>query len=142
MANDTADTKRFAVKLIVLLPRNPRMTRSEFISYYENGHARFWNETLREQLKAGTVEYRRNYITRQGSKTWGVGLNPEWPEEGNAPLPFDCITEFSFVDVEEYRRFAEIRKGSEISRLRSEDEVVLFDVSKPFLIYNAEVYQS
>jgi hypothetical protein len=135
-------TKRFAVKLIVLLPRNPGMTREEFIAYYENGHATFWNEVLAEQLKAGTAEYRRNYITRHGTKTWGTGIDPHWHPASSAPLPFDCITEFSFERIEDYQRYTNIRQEHETSRLRTADEAVLFDVSEPFEIYNAEVYQS
>ena len=134
--------RRFAIKLIGLLPRNSTMRREDFVSYYENGHATFWNEALKEQLRAGTAEYRRSYITRRGVKAHGATNSPQWAGGERGVWPFDCMTEFSFVEMRDYQRYQTIRQDPEVSRIRTEDEAVLFDVSKPFLIYTAEVYQS
>jgi hypothetical protein len=134
--------RRFAIKLIGLLPRNPTMRREDFVSYYENRHATFWNEALKDQLRTGTAEYRRSYITRRGVKAHGATNSPQWTGGEGDVVPFDCMAEFSFVQMRDYQRYQTIRQDPEISRIRTEDEAVLFDVSKRFLIYTAEVYQS
>lgn len=101
-------------KCIALLKRKPGLSRQAFIDYYETRHAVLIRELLPE-----IVEYRRNYIERDGLFEFG----------GAAPIDFDVITEIWLEDRAAYDRFIARATEPEIARRIAEDEENVFDRS-------------
>lgn len=109
------------IKAIALLRRKPSITREAFVDYYETRHA-----ALIRRLLPGIVEYRRNFVIREGAY-----LFPD-----AAPIDFDVITELWFADRAAYD--AAMAKAAEpgTARLIAEDEENLFDrrATRMFLV--------
>ena len=99
-------------KTIALLRCKPGLTREAFVDYYETKHA-----PLIRSLLPGIVDYRRNFVDREGLFEFG----------GAAPIDFDVVTELWFEDRAAYDRFIARCAEPEIAQRIADDEENLFD---------------
>lgn len=101
------------IKTIALLKKKAGLSREAFIHYYETQHA-----PLMRGLLPGIVDYRRNYLDREGA----------FVAPGH-PLDFDVVTELRFASRADYDRFLAKAAEPEVARTIAEDEENLFDRS-------------
>jgi len=99
-------------KCIALLRRRADLSRQAFVDYYENHHS-----VLIPQLLPGILDYRRNYVERDGAYIFADA----------APIDFDVVTEMWFTDRAAYDRFAARAAEPEIAARIAADEENLFD---------------
>lgn len=99
-------------KCIALLRRRKDISQAAFVDYYENHHS-----TLILRLLPGILDYRRNYVEREGAF-----LFPD-----AAPIDFDVVTELRFADRAAYDRFAARAAEPDIAQQIAQDEENLFD---------------
>ncbi|EQB02579.1 hypothetical protein L288_16420 [Sphingobium quisquiliarum P25] len=98
-------------KCIALLRRRPDISHEAFVDYYETQHAR-----LILRLLPGILDYRRNYVEREGAFT-----SPQ------APIDFDSVTEIRFADRAAYDLFLSKAAEPDIARQIAEDEANFLD---------------
>ena len=99
-------------KCIALLRRRADLSHQDFTAYYENRHS-----VLIRQLLPGILDYRRNYVEREGAFLFADA----------APIDFDVVTEMWFEDRAAYDRFAARAAEPEIAARIAADEENLFD---------------
>ena len=68
-------------------------------------------------LLPGIVEYRRNFVERDGA----------FPAADGSPIDFDVVTEIWLPDAEAHRRFLARAAEPEIARRLAEDEATMCD---------------
>lgn len=98
-------------KCIALLRKKPSLTREQLVAYYEGQHA-----PLILRLLPGIVDYRRNFIDRDGAFASPV-----------ADIDFDVVTEMRFADRAAYDRFLAAAADPAIAQAIAEDEENVFD---------------
>lgn len=101
-------------KCIALLRQRPDISREAFVDYYENRHS-----VLIRQLLPGILDYRRNYVDREGAFVF----------PGAQPMDFDVVTELRFADRAAYDRFTAKAAEPDIANQIARDEENLFDRS-------------
>lgn len=101
-------------KCIALLRRRSDLSREAFIDYYETRHS-----ALIQRLLPGIVDYRRNYVDRDGAFIF----------PGAQPMDFDVVTELRFADRAAYDHFTARAAEPDVARQIAEDEANLFDRS-------------
>lgn len=108
------------IKTVALLKRKAGLSRAEFIAYYETRHA-----PLIRSLLPGIIDYRRNYVDRDGAF-----------ESDVAAIDFDSVTEIYFADRAAYDRFLARAAEPDVARAIAEDEENVFDraASRMFLV--------
>jgi len=99
-------------KCIALLKRRDGMSHEAFVAYYETCHA-----PLIRHLLPGIVDYRRNYVDRDGTFLY--------PAAG--PIDFDVVTEIWLADRAAYDRFLARAAEPEVATAIAKDEENLFD---------------
>lgn len=122
-----------AVKMVCFMRRRPGMTREEFITYYETGHAELAMKILTdEQGRCVFGQYRRSFPV-PGSVT-------QFGEEGAPPYAwdFDVMTEIWYWTQEDYARFHECTLMPQVARALSEDEAKLFAMSSTTMFIGDE----
>lgn len=88
------------------------MTRDAFVSYYEGQHA-----PLIRSLLPGIVDYRRNYINRDGAFVF----------ESAAPFDFDVVTELWWASRTAYEAAIAIAAQAAIAAIIATDEENFLD---------------
>lgn len=101
-------------KCIALLRRKQGLSHEAFVDYYENRHS-----ALIRRLFPDIVDYRRNYVDREGAFLF----------PGAAPIDFDVVTEIRLADRAAYERFVAKAAEPDIARQIAEDEENVFDRS-------------
>ena len=100
------------IKCIALLKMKEGISRSDFMAYYENNHAR-----LILSLLPGIAEYKRNYVIRDARAFLPDGYT----------VDFDCITELWFDDASAHANFLAAAARPEIADRIARDEENIFD---------------
>jgi hypothetical protein len=104
------------IKLVVLLKRRPELTLEEFCARYEQEHAPLAARTIPPEVSAGIVSYVQNHALRfDGSTTEPA---------------YDCVTEFSFRDLDALRRWAAWYGGPGGKVLRDDEERFMLTVER------------
>ena len=112
-----------AVKMICTMRRRPGMSREEFISYYETGHAEVAMCTLvDDQGRCVFGQYRRTFPVPGGTTQIG--------DADAAPYAydFDVMTEIWFWTTADYEAFHALCSRPEVAKIMQEDEAKLFDM--------------
>jgi len=99
-------------KCVALLRCKRGLSREAFIDYYETRHA-----PLIRSLLPGILDYRRNYVERDGAFVFA----------GASPIDFDVVTEIWLADRAAYDRFVARAGEPDIAERIAQDEENLFD---------------
>ena len=115
-------------KLISIVKRKPGITKQEFKEYYENHHKKLGEQYLPPFCK----KYLRRYLE----------AIPSPMKPGQAPGPdIDCMVEFWFESVADYRAFEASVSSPERIKLITADEERFVDRANTFR-YTVEDYLS
>ena len=100
------------VKSIALLRRREGLSHAEFVAYYEELHA-----PLIRSLLPGIVEYRRNFVDRDGA----------FKSEDAAPFDFDVVTELWWESRAAYDAAMAVATGDDVAARIAVDEANFLD---------------
>src|SRR5690242_20384698 len=103
------------LKTILLLKCKDGLSREAFIDYYETRHV-----PLIRSVMPQIVEYRRNYLNRDGAFITPGASDPD----------FDVITEIYYANRESYAAAMANAAAPEAAARIAEDSANLFDVSQ------------
>lgn len=106
------------IRTIGLLRKRPGMTRDEFITYYETGHARLALRLLRVDGECVFARYNRTFP--EAILPIGEGALP-------ASTSFDVMTNLWFWTQEDYQAFLDLCAQPDIAKTLQMDEAQLFD---------------
>jgi uncharacterized protein (TIGR02118 family) len=105
------------IKFVVMLKKKAGMTRSEFIEYYENHHAKLVKENI-----PSLREYRRNYVQQESVFISGT-------DSPTSSAEFDVVSELWFDDMVGYQAMNTAMADPAIGQLLNGDAENLFDGS-------------
>ena len=109
------------VKSIALLRRRADLSQAAFVAYYEERHA-----PLILSLLPGIVEYRRNFVNREGA----------FASDGAAPLDFNVVTELWWESRAGYDAAMEVATRADVAERIATDEANFLDrtATRMFLV--------
>ena len=107
------------IKVVASFKRNPELTREQFSKYYFEHHAALFRTETPPEVWDGIVHYVQNHALELGS--------------GSTELPYDCVTEIGFVDLNALEQWNEWYFGPEGAVLR-DDELRFMDKSTRVIV--------
>ena len=108
------------IKVLAFIKKLPRLTKQEFMDYYEANHA-----PLISRLLPMIDQYRRNYILES--------VFTEMEQE------YSAVTELQFISENEYKKFLELTADPEIVDQIRRDEANFLETSETRMMIVKEV---
>jgi uncharacterized protein (TIGR02118 family) len=110
------------IKIVALIKRRPDLTHDAFCEYYEHRHAPLFARTIPDDVAAAITHYVQNHTVPLGRPT---------------ELPYDCVTEIGFDDLEGMRTWSDWYLGDGGKVLR-DDEENFMDIDQRIVIVTDE----
>lgn len=120
------------VKIVMLIKKNPALSREEFMDYYDNKHIKL----LHSILTKGAAVHRRNFVI-PNVEDIAAGINVDSRPESD----YDVISEVFYEDRETAESVMKDFEDPEIRRIVQEDEAK-FLVPEAIKRYIVEVHET